>query len=452
MADSSFFGLHVDVPAEVLAAIITGLTILGGLASGVLLCLFSLDTKRLNALIRLGHTKDARRARRVMMLLHKSKWLLVTLLFIEAVVVEMMPLVFDMFLNPVAAIFVSVGIILVFAEIIPQAVFIRHALQVSAALTYVVLFFMCLTSPITWPVGKLLEFVLGEKESVFLGRTELLELIRLQEEIRSEKRVRRASSVALEDASAAEVEDTDFSPVESSIMLGALRMSENTARDALKHGIASMYSLHCDVRLTKKMTEDIFARGLPFILVYNDPNDPTNVTRVLETKALILLIYCQGAESVSLGELPLHALPRFPASTLCSELFEALQHMLIQVVAIADDKGRVLGVLTMQDVVEFVHKTSFQAEMDPRAQMPFQLMMRSWKRLCEVRGDCVAGGRYGLTLPGRRGARTPSNYSSRCSTPLLPTPASRQDGLPSSVFSAQAADGNPHADGNQAKS
>ncbi|RNF10572.1 CBS domain-containing protein [Trypanosoma rangeli] len=451
MANSTFFGLHIDVPVGVLGAIIVGLTILGGLASGLLLCLFSLDTKRLNALIQHGHTKSACQARRVMMLLHKSKWLLVTLLFLEAVVVEMMPLVFDMFLNSVAAIFVSVGIILVFAEIIPQAVCIRHALQVSAALTYVVLFFMCLTSPITWPVGKLLDFVLGDKESVFLGRTELLELIRLQEEIRNEKRIRTMSSMAVKDASAAEDEDTEFLPVESTIMLGALGMSENTARDVLKRGIASVYSLHCDVRLTKQMTEDIFARGLQFILVYNDPNDPTNVTSVLETKALILLIYCQGAESVPLGELPLHVLPRFPASTLCSELFEALQHMLIQVVAIADDKGRVLGALTMQDVVEYVYKISFQAEMDPKAQMPFQRRVHSWKRLCEVRGGYAAGGRHGLALPGRRGARTPSNDSSLYSTPLLPCPASRQDALHPTNFAAQLTGDNPHTHGEQAK-
>ncbi|RNC50380.1 CBS domain-containing protein, partial [Trypanosoma cruzi] len=225
MTNSTFFGLHIDVSGEVLGGIIVVLTIIGGLASGLLLCLFSLDKKRLNALIQVGNTKDARRARRVMMLLHKSNWLLVTLLLVEDLVVEMMPLVFDTFLNSVAAIFVSVGIILVFAEIIPQALFVRFALQISAALTYGVLFVMCLTSPLTWSIGKLLDFFVGDKESFFLGRCELLELIRLQEEMRSEKRVRNMSSLAVEDASALEDQDQDFSPVESSIMLGALSMS-----------------------------------------------------------------------------------------------------------------------------------------------------------------------------------------------------------------------------------
>ncbi|EKG03668.1 hypothetical protein TCSYLVIO_005285 [Trypanosoma cruzi] len=451
MTNSTFFGLHIDVSGEVLGGIIVVLTIIGGLASGLLLCLFSLDKKRLNALIQVGNTKDARRARRVMMLLHKSNWLLVTLLLVEDLVVEMMPLVFDTFLNSVAAIFVSVGIILVFAEIIPQALFVRFALQISAALTYGVLFVMCLTSPLTWSIGKLLDFFVGDKESFFLGRCELLELIRLQEEMRSEKRVRNMSSLAVEDASALEDQDQDFSPVESSIMLGALSMSENTAGDVLKRGIASVYSLQCGACLTKEITEDIFSRGLQFVLVYNDPNDPTNVTSGLETKVLILLIYCQGNDSVSLGELPLHPLPRFPETTLCSELFEALQHMVIQVVAISDVRGRVIGVLTMQDIVEFVHKTSFQAEMDPRAKVPFQIMVHSWKRLCGVRGDYVASGRYNLTVGGGRGGRTPSTSSSRCSTPLLQRPTSRQDMLQSNFTQIKVSDENKQSDEKRTK-
>ncbi|ORC87394.1 uncharacterized protein TM35_000221930 [Trypanosoma theileri] len=428
MTNSSFFGFDIDVPDAVKGGVIVCLTILAGLSSGLLLCLFSLDTNRLNALMQGSNTEDARRARRVMMLLHKPNWLLVTLILLEDVAVEMMPLVFDLFLNPIAAIFVSVGIILVFGEIIPQAIFVRYALQVSAAMAYVVLFMMCLTSPITWPIGKLLDIILGDKEKVFWGRSELKELVRLQEELQNEKCGEDIITSSQNEQSSLMPHDQDISPLEASIILGALSMSESTALDVLKQDLNSVYCLHRDTLVTKEITKTIFLKGLRFIAVYNDVDDSTSVTHVLETKVLICFVYRKEKESVRLCDLPLRPLCCFPETTLCSELFESLHHMVGQVAAVVGGEGKIIGIVTMRDVVEFIHRTSFKGEMDPKADAPLQ-MANSWRRLREVceesnrsvflRANGVMPLRHTWTAGGEKDSHTSSCHSTHSNSPLL---------------------------------
>ena len=54
-----------------------------------------------------------------------------TLLLCNAAAMEALPIFLDRLLNPLAAILISVSAILVFAEILPQAVCKRYGLQAS---------------------------------------------------------------------------------------------------------------------------------------------------------------------------------------------------------------------------------------------------------------------------------------------------------------------------------
>lgn len=69
-----------------------------------------------------GTVKQQLAAARLIPLVAKPHWLLCTLLLCNAACMEALPLFLDRLLNPVVAILLSVTAILLFGEIIPQAV------------------------------------------------------------------------------------------------------------------------------------------------------------------------------------------------------------------------------------------------------------------------------------------------------------------------------------------
>lgn len=68
-----------------------------------------------------GNAKQQAAAGRLLPLVVKPHWLLCTLLLCNAACMEALPLFLDRLLNPVGAILLSVTAILLFGEIIPQA-------------------------------------------------------------------------------------------------------------------------------------------------------------------------------------------------------------------------------------------------------------------------------------------------------------------------------------------
>lgn len=57
-------------------------------------------------------------------------------------------------LNPLAAILISVTAILLFAEIMPQALCKRYGLEIGAYCSWLVRLLMWITFPVSWPLGK----------------------------------------------------------------------------------------------------------------------------------------------------------------------------------------------------------------------------------------------------------------------------------------------------------
>lgn len=79
---------------------------------------------------------------------------------------QALPIFLDRLANPVAAVLISVTVVLVFGEIIPQAICSRYGLKVGAHSAWFVKALMVVCSPLAWPVGKLLDWMLGTDHGV----------------------------------------------------------------------------------------------------------------------------------------------------------------------------------------------------------------------------------------------------------------------------------------------
>lgn len=78
---------------------------------------------------------------------------------------------------PVLAIIFSVTLILLFGEIIPQALCARWGLTIGAYSAWAVWLLIGLTFPISWPISKLLDCVIGVDHQTYFKRAELKELV-----------------------------------------------------------------------------------------------------------------------------------------------------------------------------------------------------------------------------------------------------------------------------------
>ena len=160
-------------------SICIGLVIGAGMMSGLTIGLVSLDANSLKVLTRSGTPAEKRRAARILPLVQRHHLLLVTLLLSNAICMEALPIFLDRLAPAVIAIVISVTAVLLFGEIIPQALCTRFGLAIGANLAYVVWFLIIVSFPISWPISKLLDYLFGHSHSTYFGREQLTELVQL---------------------------------------------------------------------------------------------------------------------------------------------------------------------------------------------------------------------------------------------------------------------------------
>lgn len=123
---------------------------------------------------------------------------------------------------------------------------------------------MILTSPLSWPISKVLDKILGEEVGHVYNRERLLELIRLSKETQGE----------LNDCQ------------EVAIVSGALELGHKTVKDVMTH-IRDVYMLDQNAVLDSKTVGAIVKSGYTRIPVYE--NTRNNVVTLLNVKDLALL-------------------------------------------------------------------------------------------------------------------------------------------------------------------
>eukprot|EP00913_Durusdinium_trenchii_P009732 g9144.t1 len=125
------------------------------LAAGLTMGLVSIDPMEMEII-------DQAAAERILPLIHDHHLLLVTLLLMNSIANEALPLFLDQIVPSWLAVVLSVSLVLMFGEIIPSAVFTgSEQLTMASRFAGLVSAFMFVLTPISWPIAKLLDRVLG---------------------------------------------------------------------------------------------------------------------------------------------------------------------------------------------------------------------------------------------------------------------------------------------------
>jgi metal transporter CNNM len=155
------------------------LVIFAALMSGLTMALMSLDQMNLSVLASSGTLEEQRHARTLSPLLKRRHLLLVTLLIGNAAAMEALPIFLNQLIPEYAAIILSVTFVLIFGEIIPQALFTKYRLTIGSALAPLVWGLQFICFPISYPIALLLDFCLGKDHPTIYRRAELKELTTL---------------------------------------------------------------------------------------------------------------------------------------------------------------------------------------------------------------------------------------------------------------------------------
>ncbi|XP_010671605.2 DUF21 domain-containing protein At2g14520 isoform X2 [Beta vulgaris subsp. vulgaris] len=265
--------------------ICVALVCFAGLMSGLTLGLMSLSLVDLEVLVKSGQPKDRKNAGKILPLVKNQHLLLCTLLIYNAMAMEALPIFVDALLPAWASILISVTLILAFGEIIPQAVCSQYGLSVGAKLSVLVRLLVILLLPISYPISKLLDWLLGKGHAVLLRRSELKTFVDLH---------------ANEAGKGGELTHD-----ETTIIGGALDLTTKTAKDAMTP-MSKVFSLDIDAKLDKDTMELIMRKGHSRVPVFSGSS--TNIIGLILVKNLII---CHPEDETVIRNLTIRKISRF---------------------------------------------------------------------------------------------------------------------------------------------
>ncbi|XP_052735424.1 DUF21 domain-containing protein At4g14240 isoform X4 [Vigna angularis] len=300
----------------VYAGISCFLVIFAGIMSGLTLGLMSLGLVDLEILQRSGSPSEKKQAAVILPVVQKQHQLLVTLLLCNAAAMEALPIYLDKMFNQFVAIILSVTFVLFFGEVIPQSICSRYGLAVGANFVWLVRILMIICYPVAYPIGKVLDRLLGHDEALF----------------------RRAQLKALVSIHSKEAgKGGELTHDETTIISGALDLTEKTAEEAMTP-IESTFSLDVNSKLDWEAMGKILARGHSRVPVYS--GNPKNI--------IGLLLDDEKTESVVVD---IHKFSRPPSINKSTSLQRSDATTNGSFSDNMDD-GEVIGIITLEDVFE----------------------------------------------------------------------------------------------------
>ncbi|KAK8486714.1 hypothetical protein V6N11_069076 [Hibiscus sabdariffa] len=260
------------------------LVLFAGIMSGLTLGLMSLSHVDLEILQRSGTIIEMQQASAILPVVIKQHQLLVTLLLCNACAMEALPISLDKIFHPFVAVLLSVTFVLAFGEIIPQAVCSRYGLSVGANFVWLVRILMIICYPIAYPIGKVLDAVLGHSDVLF----------------------RRAQIKALVSIHSQEAgKGGELTHDETTIISGALDLTEKTAAEAMTP-IESTFSLDVNSKLNWEAVGKILAHGHSRIPVYS--GNPKNIIGLLLAKSLLTI---RAETETPVSAVSIRKIPRY---------------------------------------------------------------------------------------------------------------------------------------------
>ncbi|KAA1470981.1 DUF21-domain-containing protein [Dentipellis sp. KUC8613] len=307
-----------DTKFIIFALLIPILVLLSGVFAGLTLGYMSLDETQLQVLSISGTPEQRKYAEKIKPIRKNGHLLLVTLLLANMITNETLPVISDPVLGGgVQSVVVSTVLIVTFAEIIPQSICTRYGLYIGAKMAPFVRVLIWTLGIVSWPIAKLLEFMLGPHHGIIYRRAELKELIAMHSSVGGQGDLRS---------------DT------VTIIGATLDLQEKTARQAMTK-IEDVFMLSIDAKLDYETLKKVCLTGHSRIPVYEDVDLPDGSGKTFKAKKILGILLVKQCvlldpnEAVPVRRIPLNKVPSLaqnePLLGILDRFQEGRSHMAI---------------------------------------------------------------------------------------------------------------------------
>eukprot|EP00484_Ammonia_sp_Unknown_P020568 CAMPEP_0197044272 /NCGR_PEP_ID=MMETSP1384-20130603/20371_1 /TAXON_ID=29189 /ORGANISM="Ammonia sp." /LENGTH=566 /DNA_ID=CAMNT_0042475703 /DNA_START=39 /DNA_END=1739 /DNA_ORIENTATION=+ len=367
------------------------LVLMGGITSGLNVSLLSIDAKKNELTIQLSNKNSGlvpesklKMMSKLQPLIRDRHLLLVTLLVANASCMEALPIFLDELVASWLAIVISVTFVLIFGEILPQAVFTADPLKSGYKLYYVIWTMKWLLWPICKPLACILDCILSEEhqqKGVMFSQREVSMIMR----------------------------EISRHPDEKTVVEGALKIADYTVMESIIPW-NDVTVLDANTKLDTRGLRAIYKTGFSRIPIFEHEKD--NIIGILLVKTLII---CDPDPNLSIKQYLEYNFGKIPIPTLvipttplydCINLFQEHKTHFAMVCEEDDEinildawrsgkpipsKVRWAGIITLEDIMEDIIQEEIADEFDPqsplravleaansRSRMDFALKEEKW--------------------------------------------------------------------------
>uniref|UniRef100_A0A3Q0S8J2 Metal transporter n=1 Tax=Amphilophus citrinellus TaxID=61819 RepID=A0A3Q0S8J2_AMPCI len=334
------------LPVWLQVIIVSCLLVLSGMFSGLNLGLMALDPMELRIVQSCGTEKEKKYARKIEPIRSKGNYLLCSLLLGNVLVNTTLTILLDDLIGSgLGAVVASTIGIVIFGEIVPQALCSRHGLAVGANTILLTKFFMFLTFPLSFPVSKLLDFLLGQEIGTVYNREKLVEMLKVTEPY------------------------NDLVKEELNMIQGALELRTKTVEDVMTP-LANCFMIQADAVLDFNTMSEIMESGYTRIPVYDE--ERSNIVDILYVKDLAFVDPddCTNLKTITkFYNHPVHfVFHDTKLDAMLEEFKKGKSHLAIVQKVNNEGEGdpfyEVLGLVTLEDVIEEIIKSEILDESD----------------------------------------------------------------------------------------
>jgi metal transporter CNNM len=313
------------------------LVLASAICSGLNIALMSLDMADLRRKAKLGDT----RAKRVLPLRKKVHLTLGSILFTNVAAVSASSLVLDQVLEGWMAGLVSTILIVVFGEVMPQALFSKNPLAWTSFFAPLLKAMIAIT------------YVLSKPLQLLLDKLFPLQRKRLQ--------TRQELGLLITEHLSDDTSELDDGEVE--IMRGALQLSEKKVRDIMTP-LRSVFWLTPDTMLDAKKIDEIKERGFSRIPVLDEKL--SECYGLLLMKDLVDIDFDENP--VTIMDFRLHPTQVIGSKTALDTMFRKFIAAKAHMVPIEKD-DKIIGIVTIEDLIEEIIGREIEDETDRSRQL-----------------------------------------------------------------------------------
>uniref|UniRef100_A0A673ZFN2 Metal transporter n=1 Tax=Salmo trutta TaxID=8032 RepID=A0A673ZFN2_SALTR len=335
---------HADVWLQLgVSVILLGLS---ALCSGLNISMLAMDPVELRVLQNSGTEKEQKYAHKIESVRKHGNYILCTVVLGNVLtntcfVVWMCQIIG---MTPTSLATCTFGIFFI-GEILPHSVASRHSLAIASKTVWATRLLMLVSFPISYPVSKLLDIMLHQEISNFYTREKLVAMLRVTDPYH------------------------DLVKEEVNIIQGALELRTKTV-EQVHTPLADCYMLSSDAVLDFCTMSDVMQSGFTRIPVYE--NDRSNIVDILFVKDLAFVDPddCTPLKTITqFYKHPMHCVFRDTKLDVMLEEFKrGKSHLAIVHRVNSEGEGdpfyEVLGIVTLEDVIEEIIKSEIVDETD----------------------------------------------------------------------------------------